>query len=101
MSILSRKIFREIAVSAFLGVVLFTFVLFLRSLTPVFALLIRSSAPPQTVGYLFALMLPRVFAFTFPVGVLVGVLMALSRMSSDGEIPALRPRGVSARIVAW
>jgi LPS export ABC transporter permease LptG len=46
-------------------------------------------------------MLPLVLAFTIPVGVLVGVLMALSRMSSDGEITALRASGVSARAVGW
>jgi LPS export ABC transporter permease LptF/LPS export ABC transporter permease LptG len=101
MSILSRKIFREIAGSAIFGIILFTFVLFLRKVGPFFALLVKSSAPPKTLAYLFSLMLPMVFAFTIPVGVLVGVLMTLSRMSSDGEITALRSSGVPARRVGW
>src|SRR5512132_1740519 len=98
MSILSRRVFREIIASALLGVVLFTFVLFLQRVSPFFALLVKTSAPPKTVGYLFSLMLPWVLTFTIPVGVLVGVLMTLSRMSSDGEVTALRASGVSARV---
>ncbi len=39
---------------------------------------------------LFALAIPFTLTFTVPLGVLVGVLIALSRMSSDGEIIAMR-----------
>ena len=99
MGILSRSIFRETAASALLGSLLFTFVLFLQRLTKLFEILVRSSAPPATVGKLFALAVPFTLAFTIPLGVLVGVLIALSRMSSDGEITAIRAAGVSSRRV--
>jgi LPS export ABC transporter permease LptG/LPS export ABC transporter permease LptF len=101
MRILSRTIFGEITLSALFGTVLFTFVLFLQQISHLFERLIRSSAPPQTVGYLFALLLPYVLTFTIPVGVLVGVLMTLSRMSSDGEITAMRAGGIPGRRVLW
>lgn len=101
MRILSRTIFREILTSAMLGIVLFTFVLFLQQVSRLFALLVRSSASAGTVGYLFALILPYVLTFSIPVGVLVGVLMALSRMSSDGEITAMRAAGVPSRTVIY
>ena len=55
MGLLSRSIFREVANSALLGTVLFTFVLFLQRVGKLFEILVRSSAPPPTVGYLFAL----------------------------------------------
>src|SRR5579871_639074 len=99
MNLISRAIFREVASSALLGTVLFTFVLFLQRVGKLFEILIRSSASPQTVGYLFALAIPFTLTFTVPLGVLVGVLIALSRMSTDGEITALRAAGIPARRV--
>jgi LPS export ABC transporter permease LptG/LPS export ABC transporter permease LptF len=97
MRLLSRTIFRELFVSATLGIVLFTFVLFLRSVRPLFEFL--ALGRPATVAYLFALALPQALPFTIPLGVLVGTLITLSRMSSDGEITALRAAGVPGRRV--
>ena len=74
MGLLSRAIFREVANSALLGTVLFTFVLFLQRVGRLFEILVRSSAPPQTVAHLFALAIPFTLTFTVPLGVLVGVL---------------------------
>jgi len=99
MRLLSRSIFREVAHSAVLGTILFTFVLFLQRVGKLFEILVRSSASPSTVAYLFGLAIPFTLAFTVPLGVLVGVLIALSRMSSDGEIIAMRAAGVPSRKV--
>src|SRR5437870_4238357 len=99
MRLLSRAIFREVLTSALLGTILFTFVLFLQRVGRLFEILVRSSAPPKTVGYLFSLAIPFTLTFTVPLGVLVGVLIALSRMSSDGEITAMRAAGVPSRKV--
>ncbi len=99
MGILSRTVFWEVAVSALLGTTLFTFVLFLQKLGRLFEILVRSAAPFSTVTYLFALVLPPTLAFAIPVGVLVGVLLAMSRMSTDGEIVALRAAGVPSRML--
>jgi LPS export ABC transporter permease LptF/LPS export ABC transporter permease LptG len=101
MGVLSRSIFREVSKSALFGAVLFTFVLFLQRAGKLFAILVRSSAPPATVAQLFALAIPFTLTFTVPLGVLVGVLLALSRMSSDGEIVAMRACGVpSTKVIA-
>jgi len=99
MGLLFRSIFREVASSAILGAILFTFVLFLQRVGKLFEILVRSTAPPATVAHLFALAIPFTFTFTLPLGVLVGVLIALSRMSSDGEITAMRAAGVPSRKV--
>src|SRR5436853_7809266 len=101
MGLLSRAIFKEVAGSALLGTILFTFVLFLQRIGKLFEILVRSSAPPATVAYLFALAIPFTLAFTLPCGVLVGVLMGLSRMSSDGEITAMRAGRVARRQVIF
>jgi lipopolysaccharide export system permease protein len=100
MRLLSRTIFREIFVSAMLGLVLFIFVLFLRSSRPLFEFLVRTSGSPSTVAYLFALVFPQALPYTIPLGVLIGTLITLSRMSSDGEITAMRAAGVPGRRVA-
>ena len=94
MGLLSRTIFREALSGTVLGTLLFTFVLFLRSTSQLFELLVRSSAEPSTVAYLFGLSLPLALIFTLPIGVLVGTLLTLSRMSSDGEITAMRAAGL-------
>jgi lipopolysaccharide export system permease protein len=99
MGLLARAIFREVANSAVLGTVLFTFVLFLQRVGRLFEILVRSAAPPQTVAQLFVLAVPFTLSFTVPLGVLVGVLIALSRMSADGEITAMRASGVPSRKV--
>lgn len=100
MGILGRTVFREVASSALLGTALFTFVLFLQKVgSKLFEILVRSAAPPKTVGYLFALAVPPTLTFSLPLAVLVGILIALSRMSSDGEITAMRAAGVPSRRV--
>ena len=101
MSKLSRLIFREVVSGAALGLGLFTFALFMYRLGAIhlFELLVRSSAPARTIGYLFSLILPFVFTFAIPIGVLVGTLIGLSRMAGDGEITAMRAAGIPSRKV--
>jgi LPS export ABC transporter permease LptG/LPS export ABC transporter permease LptF len=101
MGILGRAVFREVFTSAALGTILFTFVLFLQKLGKIFEILVRSSASAKTALYLFALVLPPILTFAVPLGVLVGVLIGLSRMSSDGEVTAMRSAGVPGRRVVY
>lgn len=101
MRLLSRAIFREITVGAVMGGVLFTFILFLRNASQLFAILVRSSAPPRTVAYLFSLAFPEALTFTVPLAALVGVLLGLSRMSGDNEITAMRASGVPGSRVTY
>jgi LPS export ABC transporter permease LptG/LPS export ABC transporter permease LptF len=100
MRLLSRTLFFEILSSAALGCILFTLVLFLDLTRPLFAFLVRDSGSPSKVAELFALVLPQALPYAIPLGVLVGTLITLSRMSSDGEITAMRAAGVSGRRVA-
>ena len=93
MRLLSRYVFREIVSSALLGTVLATFVIFLQRVDRYFELLVRASTHTETVLWLFALALPAVLPLTVPFGVLVGILIGLGRMSTDGEITAIRASG--------
>ena len=97
MGLIARTLFWEIASSALLGTALFTFVIFLQRVSKLFEQLVRGSAGVEDVGTLFLLLQPPVLMFAIPIGVLVGTLMALSRMSADAEITALRASGVPGR----
>ena len=93
-------IFREVFISATLGAALFTFIIFLQKARPLFEFLVRSPGPASQVLYLFALVLPQALPFTVPAGILFATLITVSRMSSDGEITAMRAAGVpSQRVV--
>ena len=99
MRLLGRTLLRELLVTALLGAVLFTFLIFLLRARPLFEFLVRSTGPPSTVAYLFLLVLPQSLPFTIPLGVLIATLITLSRMSTDGEIIAMRAAGVPGRRV--
>lgn len=96
MGLLSRAIFAEIAGSAFLGAALFVFVLMLQRAAQLFSILVSTSAGAGTVGYLFLLLLPATMPLTVPLGVLAGILITLNRLSSDGEVTAMRAAGMPA-----
>jgi LPS export ABC transporter permease LptG/LPS export ABC transporter permease LptF len=97
--LLSRYIFREILTSSLLGTLLAAFVVFLQQIDKLFEILVGSSPDPGAIAWLFALTVPPVLPLTIPFGVLVGILIGLGRMSSDGEITAMRAAGVSSRAV--
>lgn len=101
MGLLSRAIFAEIAGSTLLGAALFIFVLLLQRAAQLFSILVSTSAGAATVGYLFLLLLPSTMPLTVPLGVLAGILITLNRMSSDGEVTAMRAAGIPAwRVLA-
>ena len=97
MRILFRYILREVVFSSLIGTLIFTFVLFLKAVGPLIDLLIRPSGSSGDVVQLFLLALVQTLRFTIPIGMLVGVLVGLGRMSSDREIIALRAAGVPGR----
>jgi LPS export ABC transporter permease LptF len=99
LRILDRYIFREILTSSLLGTLLATFVMFLQKADRLFAILVGSNAKLQTVAALFAWAIPPLLPLSIPFGVLVGILIGLGRLSSDGEIIAMRAAGVSSRKV--
>ena len=95
MRILDRYIVREIFRHAFLGLIVFTFVLFVPQLVRLMELLVRHSGSGAQIAKLFLYIFPGVLIFTIPMAVLVGVLLGLGRMSADSEIIALTSLGIS------
>jgi LPS export ABC transporter permease LptG/LPS export ABC transporter permease LptF len=94
--ILSRYLLAEVTKHALLGVALFTFVVFMRDVGRLLELVVRNSAPLPSVAEIFFLTLPTALNVTIPMGVLVGMLIGLSRMAADAEITAMRASGIGA-----
>ncbi|HYA23444.1 MAG TPA: LPS export ABC transporter permease LptF [Terriglobales bacterium] len=94
MRILTRYILREVTAHALIGVVIFTFILFTRDLGQILELVVRNSAPLPSVAQVFFFILPITLTFSIPAGVLVGILIGLSRLAADSEITAMRASGI-------
>lgn len=92
--ILTRYILREIFGYAFLGGLLFTFILLIRYLLPLLELFVRGVATPLDLLRLFGYLLPSFLTLTLPMAVLVGILLGLSRLAADSEITAMRASGI-------
>src|SRR5579871_2406534 len=94
MRILTRYILREVTAHALIGVALFTFVLFTRDLGQILELIVRNSAPLPSVAQVFFFIIPVTLTISIPAGVLVGILIGLSRLAADSEITAMRASGI-------
>ncbi len=97
MRLIDRYIFRQIFSHALLGLGIFTFVFFVPQLVRLMDLIVRHPASWSTMGVLFLCTLPGILIFTLPIGILVGVLIALGRMSADSELIAMSALGMGRR----
>src|SRR5437667_8758695 len=94
MRILTRYILREIASHSVLGLLIFSFVIYIKHLGYVLELVVRHDLPLLKILSVFALPLPAILVLTIPMAVLVGTLIGLSRMAADGEVIATRASGI-------
>jgi LPS export ABC transporter permease LptF len=93
MRILTRYILSEVISHALIGVAVFTFVLFTRDLGQLLELVVRNSAPVPSIAEIFFYTVPETLTVSIPAGVLVGILIGLSRLAADSEITAMRASG--------
>jgi len=94
MRILTRYILREVTGHALIGIILFSFILFTRDLAQILELVVRNSAPLPSVAEIFFFVVPLTLTFSIPAGVLVGILVGLSRLAADSEVTAMRASGL-------
>jgi len=94
MRILTRYILKEVLSHGAIGIAVFTFVLFTRDLGRILDLVARNSAPLPSVAEIFFFTVPVALTYTIPMGVLVGILIGLSRLAADSEITAMRASGM-------
>jgi LPS export ABC transporter permease LptF/LPS export ABC transporter permease LptG len=97
MRILRRYILSEVTSHALIGTAIFTFVIFTKELGQILELVVRNSAPLPSAIELFLLIIPGALTITLPAGVLIGVLLGLSRLAADSEITAMKACGVGLK----
>jgi LPS export ABC transporter permease LptF/LPS export ABC transporter permease LptG len=97
MRLIDRYICRQLFSHAFLGLGIFTFVFFVPQLVRLMDLVVRHPGSWSTIGILFLSTFPDILIFTLPMGVLVGVLIALGRLSADSELIAMSALGMGRR----
>src|SRR5215469_8045715 len=94
MRILDRYVLGEVSSHALIGTLIFTFVIYTRELGQILELVVRNSAPLPSALVLLFLIIPEALTITLPAGVLVGILIGLSRLAADSEITAMKASGV-------
>lgn len=99
MRLIDRYICREVFTHALLGLLIFTFVLFVPQLAHLMSVIVRHSVSPGRLGVLFLGTLTGVLTYTTPMAVLVGVLIGLGRLSADSELIAMSALGMGIRRV--
>jgi LPS export ABC transporter permease LptF/LPS export ABC transporter permease LptG len=97
MRLIDRYICRQVFSHALLGLGISTFVFFVPQLVRLMDLVVRHPASWSTICILFLSTFPGILSFTLPIGVLVGVLIALGRMSADSELIAMSALGLGRR----
>ncbi|MEK6646287.1 MAG: LPS export ABC transporter permease LptF [Candidatus Firestonebacteria bacterium] len=100
MKILKNYIIREISEPFFLGLFIFTFVLLMDKIFDLVDLIINKGVPFFTVSRLFIYILPSFLAITVPMGLLMAILMAYGRLSTDNELTAIKSSGINPLKIA-
>jgi LPS export ABC transporter permease LptF/LPS export ABC transporter permease LptG len=97
MRLVDRYIFRQLLSHTLLGLGIFTFVFFVPQLVRLMDLIVRHPGSWLNIAILFLSTFPEILIFTLPMGVLVGVLIALGRLSADSELIAMSALGMGRR----
>jgi len=93
--IIDGYVAREILAPLGLGVLLLTFALVTARLLKLTEMVVNHGVSLSAVGSLIGFIMPAFLELTFPMAVLLGVLMGFGRMSGDRELIAARACGIS------
>jgi lipopolysaccharide export system permease protein len=100
MNILDRYVAREVLAPFGMGVALLTFALVTGKLLKLTDMVVNHGVSIGEVLGLIAFIMPAFLELTFPMAVLLGVLLGFGRMSGDREMIAARACGVSLYRIA-
>jgi lipopolysaccharide export system permease protein len=100
ITILDRYVAREVLAPFGMGVALLTFALVTGKLLKLTDMVVNHGVSLGEVLGLMAFIMPAFLELTFPMAVLLGVLLGFGRMSGDREMIAARACGVSLYRIA-
>ena len=95
MRILDRYVIREILPPFLIALLVFTFILIIPFIIELAEQMIAKGVPWTTLLQLMATLVPGVAALTIPMALLIGILVAMGRLSADREVVVLMACGVS------
>src|SRR5262245_51981591 len=96
MKILDRYIVREIIPPFAIGLLILTFALMMPPILRNGEKLVEKGVAWPTIARVLWTLTPQALSITIPMALLVGILVALGRLSADREFVALQACGVSA-----
>jgi lipopolysaccharide export system permease protein len=96
-----RYLISEILPPFFVGLLAFTFILFVGRMLKLVELVVTRGIPLLQIGKLFSLILPTFLEMTVPMAFLLAILLGLGRMSNDQELLAMKASGVSPAQILW
>jgi lipopolysaccharide export system permease protein len=95
VKILDRYILRELIVPFVTGLGVFTSILLIVRILKLVELVVNRGVPIGQILLLFSYILPAFLEVTVPMALLLAILVAFGRLSSDSELIALRAAGIS------
>jgi lipopolysaccharide export system permease protein len=101
VKLIDRYIVYELAVPFFLGLIVFTSILLIVRILKLVEMVVSRGVPLFQVLKLFSYILPAFLEVTVPMALLLAILVAFGRLSSDSEIVALQASGTSVYRLAF
>ena len=93
--ILHKYIFYELVSPFALGLLVFTFILLMNKILRLVDLLVNKGVSLVEVCTLIGYLMPSFLVLTLPMAILLAILIALGKFSSDAELMAMKASGVS------
>ena len=95
MKTLDRYVIREILPPFAIALLVFTFILIIPFIIELAEQMIAKGVPWPMLLRLMATLLPSSLALTIPMALLIGILVALGRLSADREVVVMMACGIS------
>jgi lipopolysaccharide export system permease protein len=92
--IIDLYILKEILVPTGIGMGIFTFIFLVSKLFRITEMVVEKGIPVLYAIKIFLCLIPAFLVFVAPMSLLLGILTALTRLSADNEIIALKTSGV-------
>ena len=98
--ILYRYIILEVSIPFAVALFVFTGVLFLARALKLVDLIVNKSVPVGDIVLIFSYIIPGFLEIAVPMALLLGILLAFGRLSSDSELVVMRAAGISLKELA-